>query len=105
MGQWRNLYFTFQSLSAKDPIYLSEHIFGGMSELYWQRWGELGDECAHIVRSAHILLIQFWEIGLPQKKKKKSCHYFVTQRPRWQLQQITSVAGKKGPKKKQVIGL
>lgn len=29
---------------------------------------------AHIVHSAHILLIQFWEIALPQKRLSLFCH-------------------------------
>lgn len=29
---------------------------------------------AHIVQSAHILLIQFWEIARPQKKLSLFCH-------------------------------
>lgn len=43
------------------------------------RDGENWVTSAHIVQSAHILLIQFWEIALPQKKKRKKklslfCH-------------------------------
>lgn len=54
-----SLYFTSQHLFVRRPIYLSEHILGNR------------EVRAHIAHSAHILLIQFREIALSQKKKKK----------------------------------
>lgn len=87
-----NPYFAFQCLYfARRPVCLCEHVLREMSERYWQRRAGNQLASAHIVQSAHILLIQFWEIARPQK----SCHYFVTQSPRWHLLQITSQPVKK----------
>lgn len=87
-----NPYFAFRCVYfARRPVCLSEHILREMSERYWQRRAGNQLASAHIVQSAHILLIQFWEIARPQK----SCHYFVTQSPRWHLLQITSQPAKK----------
>lgn len=56
---------------------------------------------AHIVHSAHILLIQFWEIALPQKKKEKKRVVIILSLsvPRWHLQQITSAAKRNATEK------
>lgn len=59
-----SLYFTSQHLFVRRPIYLSEHILGNR------------EVRAHIAHSAHILLIQFREIALSQKKKKKRLSLF-----------------------------
>lgn len=86
-----NLYFAFQCLFVRRPIYLSEHILEEMSEWYWQRRGESGGEstyCSVCTHPAH-------SIPGNCSASKKSCHYFVTQPPRWHLQQITWLAEKK----------
>ena len=81
-----NLYFASRRLFVRRPIYLSEHILGEMSEQYWQR---------PIGRRVHILFTLHTSCSFNSGKLlclKKGCHYFVTQRPRWHLQQITSPA-------------
>lgn len=95
--QWRNLYFTFQRLSAKDPIYLSVHIFGEMSE---QRWGELGDKCTYCSVCAHPAHSILGNCSASKKKIKKKLSLFCHS-----ASQVTFTANnlsgwKKGTKKK-----
>lgn len=71
-----NLYFTFQHLSVRHPIYLSEHILGGMSELYWQRWGELGDECTYCSVCTHPVHSILGNCSASKKEKKKKLSLF-----------------------------
>lgn len=79
-----SLYTVPFSVCVRCPISFSEHTLDEMSEGYGQRL-----ESTHIVQAARFLLIQFWEIALPQKKKKKRKnflrHYFVTYYPRLYL--------------------
>lgn len=73
-SELKSLFCLPVSVFSRRPVCLSEHIFGEMSERYWQRRAGNQLASAHIVQSAHILLIQFWEIAQPQKKLSLFCH-------------------------------
>lgn len=81
-----NLYFAFRCLFCETPpIYLSEHILRDVRMVL--------TETRRIGRRVHILFSLHTSCSFNSGKLlclKKSCHYFVTQSPRWHLQQITS---------------